>query len=190
MQAIRLAAEAIIAADGVAALTMRDLAVAADVAIGTIYQFFDDKAAVLDTVVRHHMSTFDAVRGRDPCLPPRTLAWPALVDLVFDRIIERSRGNPAYLAIRAEHHLSPDMQRADEVNIAALADTLLAAVAAQEGLTTTARLRTVCLVAVQAAEALLQLAFRLDARGDEVTLTEARRIARVYLADTIAEAKA
>ena len=180
--AIYAAAEKIIATDGVDGLTMRRLAEEAGVPIGTVYQFFTDKPAVLDAVAARHMATFEPlmVELREAA---RDRHWREIVDTMFDRMIERTRGGRVYREILVGHHLSPRMRRADDANIDAVAEVLRSTLVRQEHLTDVPELEKACRVAVLTADALLQLAFRIDPDGDPATLREARRIEHLYLDD-------
>jgi len=185
VQAIYTTAERIVATEGVDGLSMIRLAADAGVPVGTLYGFFEDRAAVLDAIVHRYKD------GYEPTLTEAIHAaagggWRELIDALFDKFIERSRANPAYVAIRAGHYLSADVQREDDANLDAIADLLCGALVAGEGLADTPELSGVCRVGIQAADALLQLAFRLSPEGDPVTLTQARRIEHVYLEDIVA----
>ena len=63
-----------------------------------------------------------------------------------------------------------------------MADRLTGLLAAQLGRAPDAPLRRAVLVAVEAADALLQLAFRADPSGDEAIVGETRELLRAYLA--------
>ena len=56
------------------------------------------------------------------------------------------------------------------------------------GLGDDAQLETAARAGVLVADALLQEAFRSDARGEEALIGEAKRILRLYLADVLAAA--
>src|SRR5262245_63101774 len=61
VEAILAAADAILADRGYEALTVRRIAETAGVPVGSIYQFFPDKAAIVDALGRHYISGFDQV---------------------------------------------------------------------------------------------------------------------------------
>jgi AcrR family transcriptional regulator len=58
---ILAAADAILATEGVEALTIRRIAERAGVSVGTLYQFFPDKGSVVDAVARAYIDEFDAL---------------------------------------------------------------------------------------------------------------------------------
>lgn len=184
MQRLLEAADHVLATEGYAALTVRRLAEEAEVPIGTLYQFFADKAAVVDALARRYIAEFDAMIEL-LVADAESRQWDDVVETVLGAAIEMYRSRPGYLALWIGRHLSPELQQADEVNNAAIADGLRRILIAQHGLPDTSDLERVCRVAVHTSDALLQLAFRLDPNGDEAILAEARRLHRLYLADLI-----
>ncbi|TDC27706.1 TetR/AcrR family transcriptional regulator [Streptomyces sp. 8K308] len=186
VEAILAAADRLLATEGVEAVTTRRIAADAEVPVGTLYQFFDDKDAVLAAVARHHMERHSAAM-RAILHDARGARWFDLVNLVFDRYVELYRQHPGYLAIRAGRYLSRELLQLDEDNNAMVAHQLRRILVAQERLVDSEELAVACRAGVCASEALLQLAFRNAPDGDPVILTEARRIQRLYLADIVAD---
>jgi AcrR family transcriptional regulator len=176
------AADRVLGGEGYAALTMRRLAEEADVPVGTIYQFFPDKAAVIDALARRYIAEFEDMIGALVEEAERE-RWDDVVETVLSGAIAMYRSHPGYLAIWTGRHLSPELQRADDANNAAIAAGLRRILVAQCGLEDDERLERACRVAVHTTDALLQLAFRLDPEGDEAILAEARRLQHLYLAD-------
>jgi AcrR family transcriptional regulator len=177
-------ADQIVADEGFAALTVRRLSDAADVRIGTIYQFFPDKDALVDALARRYIALFD-VMIEELVTRAENERWDDVVDTVIDSAIALYRSHPGYVAIWAGRHLSPALQRADDANNAAIASGLRRILVAQHDLRGGDALARACQVAVHTTDALLQLAFRLDPQGDEAVLAEARRLQRLYLTDLI-----
>jgi AcrR family transcriptional regulator len=180
------AAERLVVREGPAALTMRRLAAEAELPVGSVYQFFTDRQAVLDHLVAQH--GLGQRRLLEDMLPLRgTRPWPDLVDELFDRQCARLRASPAYVAIWVARALSAEEQQRDDEDVEVLASMLAELVTAEESVDPSPALLTGCRVAVQAADALLHLAFRLDPDGDADTLAEARTMLRRYL-EHVAEA--
>ncbi len=188
VEAVLVAADRILATEGVEAATIRRIATDAAVPIGTLYQFFDDKDAILAAVARQHMAAHAAAM-RDILDGARSARWFDLVNLVFDRYVELYRRHPGYLAIRTGRYLSRELLQLDEENNALVAESLREILVSQEQLTDSADLAVACRAGVAASEALLQLAFRDRPEGDPAILAEARRIQRLYLADVVADPK-
>src|SRR5437879_113872 len=98
VQKITAAADRILATEGSDALTIRHLAEVAEVPVGTIYQFFADKNAVVDVIARSYLERFEAVMT-ELVLRAEQTPFVDLVDGVLDAFIEMYRSNPGYLAI-------------------------------------------------------------------------------------------
>lgn len=185
VQRLLEAADHLLATGGFSALTVRGLAEEAGVPVGSIYQFFVDKAGVVDALARRYIGEFDEMIEL-LVADAEARRWDDVVDTVIDAAIAMYRSRPGYLALWIGRHLSPELLQADEANNAAIADGLRRILVAQHGLADDERLARVCQVAVQTTDALLQMAFRLDPQGDEATLGELRRLQRLYLDDLIA----
>jgi AcrR family transcriptional regulator len=178
------AADQVLATEGFGALTVRRLAEQADVPVGTIYQFFTDKRAVVDALARRYIAEFDTMIEAlvDAAESEK---WDDVVEVIIDSAIVMYRSHPGYLAIWTGRHLSPELQQVDDVNNAAIAAGLRRILVAQYGLVDDEQLALQCRVAVQTTDSLLQLAFRLDPEGDGAILAEAKRLQRLYLADMV-----
>ncbi|MFN8194775.1 MAG: TetR/AcrR family transcriptional regulator [Nocardioidaceae bacterium] len=181
------AAEHILATDGVEGLTMRRLSDEAGVPVGTLYQFFVDKQGVVDALVHRHGEATPVLMVEMEQLAADSLPWREILTLVIDRQIRRLRADPAYVAVWANRDLSAQAQREDDRDIETMTDLLRRLLQGQEGLPDTPTLRAYCRVAIQAADSLMHLAFRVDPEGDDVTLVELKRILLLYLDSVVAE---
>jgi AcrR family transcriptional regulator len=177
-------ADQIVATEGFAALTVRRLADAADVRIGTIYQFFPDKDALVDALARRYIAMFDMMI-EDLVAKAERERWDDVVGTMVDAAVALYRSHPGYVAIWTGRHLSPALQQADDANNNAIASGLRRILVLQHGLVDDDMLARACQVAVQTTDAVLQLAFRLDPEGDPAILDEARRLQGLYLTDLI-----
>jgi AcrR family transcriptional regulator len=177
---ILAAADAILAEEGVEALTVRRIAERAGVPVGSLYQFFPDKGSVVDAVARAYIAEFDgaveamvnAAAGGD---------WSDPVGRIVDEFVALYRSHPGYVALWSGRHLSPELARADEANNQLIAAGVQRVLAAQAGVPDGPRLELAVQVAVRAADALLQYAFALSPDGDEAVLTELKNLLRLYL---------
>lgn len=177
-------AEGILEDQGYSALTMRSIAEAAGVPTGTVYQFFEDKATLVDIVVQRNIAGFEEVlSGLTSTV--EELDVDELIDTVFKTFVERNRSNRAYMVIRSAHALRPERQAADDRNIERLARLVRQVLVQRAGVDDSRDVEVACRVAIQAADALLALAFRADPDGDATILAETRRIAHLYMSDII-----
>lgn len=182
IQAMYNAAVQIVSENGVQALNMKAVAEKASVPVDAVYQFFENEAAIMNTIAEQRNSSFAIVLAE-----MRTMVqshdWREILDLVFERMVQRSRSNRAYVAIWTGHYLSTQMENEDQDNIEAMASLLQLVMSRQEGLLDSVELTVACRAATTSASALLQLAFRLNPNGDPDTLTEAKRMVLLYLND-------
>jgi AcrR family transcriptional regulator len=185
VQRLLAAADEVLGNEGFSALTVRRLSEEAGVPVGTIYQFFADKAAVVDALARRYIGEFDEMIEL-LVADAEAHRWDDVVATVIDAAVAMYRSKPGYVALWTGRHLSPELMQADEANNAAIAAGLRRILVAQHGLVDDDDLARRCEVAVVTTDALLQLAFRRDPRGDEAVLGEARRLQRLYLDDIVA----
>jgi AcrR family transcriptional regulator len=179
---ILVAADEVLAADGFEALTVRRIAQAAAVPVGSIYQFFPDKAAVIDALARRYIEEFGAAID-ELTEAAKGSVWNDPVQTLVDAFAQMYRSRPGYVALWTGRHLSPQLAEVDEANNAAIADGVRQVLVAQTGLPDSAGLARISRIAVVVADALLQFAFHDDAEGDELVLGELKALLRLYLAD-------
>lgn len=186
---ILAAADGILSVEGFEALTVRRIAQEAAVPVGSIYQFFPDKAAVVDALAHGYIGEFDAaiahlVEGaRDP---QAEQAWSDPVGRLVDEFAGLYRSRPGYVALWSGRHLSPELARADEANNLAIAAGVRRILVARGILRDDPDLERNAQVAVRVADALLQFAFASAQGGDEAILTELKTLLRLYLKDLAA----
>jgi AcrR family transcriptional regulator len=174
------AADAILSAEGFEALTVRRIAQEAGVPVGSIYQFFPDKAAVVDALAGTYIGEFDAAIERLVADSEAT-RWADPVGTLIDAFAGLYRANPGYVALWSGRHVSPELARADEANNAAIADGVRRILVRQAGLPDGAALARAARLAVVVADALLQFAFRAGPAGDAAVLEELKALLRLYL---------
>jgi AcrR family transcriptional regulator len=176
------AADAILSEEGVTALTVRRIAERADVAVGSIYQFFGDKAAVIDAVARAYLSESDAAIGE---LVRAAEAgegdWSDPVGRMLDTFVALYRSHPGYVAIWSGRHMSAEAALIDDANTELIAAGVLRIMAAQAGLQKGPELELAAQVAVRAANSVLHYAFIRSPRGDDAVLSELKNLMRQYL---------
>jgi AcrR family transcriptional regulator len=185
IQRVLDAAEALLATEGVEALTTTRIAAEADVAVGSLYQYFPDKATIVDALAGRYLDEFEGLMAG---LAEQAASgdWgDDVVDRLIDAYADRYRREPGYRALWFGRHLSPELRDADRRNKAALAEgvrrILLESGMVRDG----DGLRTACRAGVLCADALLVEAFLIDAKGEPALLDEAKRILRTYLADVV-----
>lgn len=165
---------------GYEGLTTTLLAERAGVAIGSVYQFFPDKRAVVQALTQRNLDTYLDKLGSK--LADGSFShWQEIVAAAIDEYIEMHRSAPGFRVLHFgdvvdRHLLAPDRDN-DGVIARALGQVLVVHGNVEPG----PRLDLAMLVAVTTGDALIKLAFRQDPDGDPTILSEAKLIIRDYL---------
>ncbi|MFF3555419.1 TetR family transcriptional regulator [Streptomyces tsukubensis] len=163
-------------------LSTRTVAVRAGVPIGSVYRFFGNKRALVDALAARNLDRYDGrVAERVASLPPGD--WRGLLDAVLDEYVVMKRTAPGFSLVDFGYRIPVGAPPAGAEH--ALADRLTGFLAARTGRDPDAGLRRTVLVAVEAADAVLQLAFRIADEGDTAVIAEARALLRAYLAGAL-----
>ncbi|MEV5409076.1 TetR/AcrR family transcriptional regulator [Thermopolyspora sp. NPDC052614] len=177
---------------GYDALTTKEVARRAGVPIGTFYQFFSDKQGLVRALALRNLDAFfDRVSAR---LARVELAhWTDAVDLMIDEFVDMKHTMPGFgvmdfgevlvtpggPALRGtERLLAGDME-----NNLVVADRLRVFTVELLGAPAGPELDRALVVAVEAADAVLKLAFRVRPDGDPDLIDECKRLVRRYLED-------
>ena len=186
IQRVLDSAEELLATEGVEALTTTRIAGEANVAVGSLYQYFPDKRAIVDALAARYLEEFEGLMDE---MAERAAGerWQAedLVDRLIDAYADRYRREPGYRALWFGRHLSDELRQADRQNKAALADGVRRILTGTRAVRDSKGLRTACFAAVLTADALLVEAFQQDPKGEPALLGEAKRILRCHLADVV-----
>jgi AcrR family transcriptional regulator len=165
-------------------LSTTRIAQRAEVAIGSVYQFFPDKRAVAQALALRNLEEFgDRVSSR---LREQTFAhWTNAVGAVIDIFVEMHRTVAGFSVLRfgdvADLNLLDDA--AD--NNAVVADRLRGLFVEAFGIPDTDDFGRAVAISVEAGDAVLKMAFRRDPEGDPYLLAEAERMLHGYLASHI-----
>nr|WTA00294.1 TetR family transcriptional regulator [Streptomyces sp. NBC_00857] len=178
---------------GYEALSTRAVAVRAGVPIGSVYRFFGNKRAMADALARRNLDTY-AARVTERFAALAASDWRGAVDVVLDEYLAMKRSVPGFALVDFGAQLPlgtrvPASGRtlsdpSSDPN-QRVADRLAALLSSHLGRAPSAALHRTVLVAVEATDALLQLAFRTDASGDPRIVAETRELLRAYLARTL-----
>ncbi|MGW1229276.1 TetR family transcriptional regulator [Streptomyces sp. NPDC001515] len=160
-------------------LSTRAVAARAGVPIGSVYRFFSNKRALADALALRNLDSYaERIAARLADVPADD--WRGAIDAVLDEYLAMKRTVPGFALIDFGAP-APDEDPAGDANqrvAARLADLLSGHLGrpADEDL-----LRSV-LICVEAADALLKLAFRTDSEGDAAIVAETRVLIHAYLA--------
>ena len=160
-------------------LTTTLLAERAGVAIGSVYQFFPDKRAIVQALTLRNLEAYLQRLGSRLSQEQSTHWWGA-VDAAIDEYIAMYRTTPGFRTLHfgdvVDVHLLDD-ERDNNAVIAARIAALLNERYELRGERTEFALG----IAVEAADALIKMAFRRAPNGDVAILDEARSLIKDYL---------
>ncbi|MFG1704702.1 TetR family transcriptional regulator [Nonomuraea sp. M3C6] len=181
---------------GYEALTTKEVARRAEVPIGTFYQFFHDKQGLVRALARRNLEAF--LRRVTERIAVADLGhWTDLVDLAIDEFVDMKRTTPGFAVMDFGEVLTmpggPPVEGTKRAldgtqdNNSVVADRLRSVTLDLLDAPGGRELDCALLVAVEATDAVLKLAFRVDPCGDQVLIAECKRLVRLYLADHLPE---
>ncbi|MFE3827628.1 TetR family transcriptional regulator [Streptomyces sp. NPDC059092] len=174
-------------------LSTRAVAARAGVPIGSVYRFFGNKRAMADALARRNLDRY-AAHITDRLARLDAGDWRGAVDALLDEYLAMKRTVPGFSLVDFGAQLpvgvrrpapAPDRDDPDSEPNHRVARRLTGLLATHLGRTPDAALHRTVLVAVEATDALLQLAFRTDAAGEPGIVAETRELLRGYLAKTL-----
>jgi AcrR family transcriptional regulator len=161
-------------------LTTTLLAERAGVAIGTVYQFFPDKRAVVAALTMRNMEAY--VRRLSERMSDAGMSrWVDAVDLALDEYINMHRHVPGFRTLHFGDVIDLNLLDPDRDNNSVIVEQLAQLLSRHFGMTRDDKLEFALAMAVEMADALVKAAFRYQVDGDERILGEAKEIVRDYL---------
>jgi AcrR family transcriptional regulator len=158
---------------GYESLTTRAVAERAGSSIGSLYQFFADKAALVAAFGQRNLDRFtERITASLEAGPPGD--WTALVDVVLDEYVAMRRTVPGFGIVDFAQLGSDETSDRVAGQLTELTASVLTMPATDE-------LRRALRVAVEVAEALVRLAFRANPSGSPELLAETRQVILRYL---------
>lgn len=170
---------------GYEALTTTLIAKRAGVAVGSLYQFFPDKRAVVQALTQRNLERFiAAVNERLSTLDPKN--WWDVVDSLLDIYLRMHREVPGFSRVHfgdvVDVRLLDDRRTNNRVITDSLADLIIEHVGVERE-----ELILPISIAVEATDGLLNLAFRTDPQGDPDVIAETKALIKGYLAGKFGE---
>ncbi|MGY0063169.1 TetR family transcriptional regulator [Streptomyces sp. LZ34] len=175
-------------------LSTRAVAERAGVPIGSVYRFFSNKRAMAEALAHRNLDEY-AARVTERLAESGTAAtdgtggggWREAMDVVVDEYLAMKRGAPGFALVEFGMPV-PVTAPPDQPNHL-VADRLRELLGERLGLEESGeageRVRVAFLLAVETADALLRLAFRVDPDGDPVIVAETKELLRSYLAGVL-----
>lgn len=162
-------------------LSTTKVAQRADVAIGSVYQFFPDKRAMTQELALRNLEMFGDRVAR-AFTEDDFAHWYDAVGTVIEIFVDMHRTVPGFRVLRFGDIADVRLLDGAAENNAVVADRLRSLFVEAFAVPDTDDLARALVVAVEAADAVLKLAFH-DARdGDPALLAEAERLITGYLA--------
>lgn len=160
-------------------LTTTMLAERARVAIGSVYQFFPDKQAVIRALMLRNLEVYlDRLSAR---LEHATCEhWWDVLDLGIDEYAAMHREIPGFRTLHIGQIAEPS-QDGEQDSTAVIAERLVGLMVERFGFEERAELRFAMTIAVEVSHALVRRAFRRDPQGDPALLAECVIMIREYL---------
>lgn len=161
-------------------LTTTLIAQRAEVAIGSVYQFFGDKRAVVRALDVRYLDEY-TTRLERYLSDAKPRHWSQFVDAAIDEYIDMHRTVPGFRTLHfgdaVDVHLMDEERSNDDV----LTERLHELTAAHFAFGDDKTARLILTVSVATGDALIKLAFRHDSEGDDTILDEAKVLLRDYL---------
>ncbi|MCX4992005.1 MULTISPECIES: TetR/AcrR family transcriptional regulator [unclassified Streptomyces] len=160
-------------------LSTRAVAQRAGVPIGSVYRFFGNKRAMADALAQRNLELY-AERVTQRLREGDGGDWRAAMDAVLDEYLAMKRTAPGFSLVDFGNQI-PVGARYTEPNTR-VADRLTDLLSGYLDRTPDEDLRRSFLIAVETADTLVHLAFRVAPEGDERIIEETRELLRAYLA--------
>lgn len=157
----------------------------AGVAVGSLYQFFPDKRAVVQALTLRNLERFMAnvVQRFDSA---ELEHWWDAVDSMFDAYVEMHRTVPAFSRLHFGDVVDTRLLDEGKDNNAVIAEGLAALISERFG-RSMEELQLPVAVAIEAADGVLKFAFRRNDRGDQVVVDEAKALIKGYLSTRLGD---
>lgn len=157
-------------------LSTRAVAQRAGVPIGSVYRFFGNKRQMADALAQRNLERFSEQVGER--LKGADGGWREALDAVLDEYLAMKRTAPGFSLVDFGNQI-PVGARAEPNH--RVADRLTELLSGYLDRDPDDDLRRAFLIAVETADTLVHLAFRMTPDGDERIIAEAREMLRAYL---------
>lgn len=161
-------------------LTTAMVAERAGASIGTVYRYFPDRIAVLQSLSARYRTEY--IEEIQSVLATDSFEnWLQAVDAVIDATVGVFASKPGYRSLRFGDVIDVRPIESDHTNAHIVASVLAASFVKRYELEDGEALLFHCEIAVQLIDSLLARAFTLDAKGDQKVIEETRTVVHRYL---------
>lgn len=179
------ASAALIAEIGYDGLTTTLIAKRAGVAVGSLYQFFPDKRAVVQALTQRNLERFMAAVSEQVHAADHKHWWD-LVDAMLDIYLQMHRDVQGFSQVHFGDVVDTRLLDESRDNNGVVTDAVVQVLSGNFGLTEE-QLALPISVAITSADGLLKLAFRSNPLGDQQIVDETKHLLKVYLASRLGE---
>ena len=158
-------------------LSTRAVAQRAGVPIGSVYRFFGNKRQMADALAQRNLERYTA-RVTERLKAAGDGDWQVAMDAVLDEYLAMKRTAPGFSLVDFGNQIPVGTRGEPNTRVADRLTDLLSGYLDREP---DDDLRRTFLIAVETADTLVHLAFRMDPAGDERIIVEAREMLRAYL---------
>ncbi|GKQ36323.1 TetR/AcrR family transcriptional regulator [Streptomyces sp. A012304] len=162
---------------GYDALSTRAVAQRAGVPIGSVYRFFGNKRQMADALAQRNLERYSE-RVTERLKDARRGDWRAAMDAVLDEYLAMKRTAPGFSLVDFGNQIPVGSRSEPNHRVADRLTLLLADYLDREP---DDDLNRTFLIAVETADTLVHLAFRIDPEGDAKVIEETRELLRAYL---------
>jgi AcrR family transcriptional regulator len=164
---------------GYDALSTRAVALRAEVPIGSVYRFFGNKRQMVDALAQRNLERFTEQVG-ERLKTAGEGGWRSAMDAVLDEYLAMKRTAPGFSLVDFGNQIPVGARNAEPNH--RVADRLTELLSGYLDREPDEDLRRCFLIAVETADTLVHLAFRMAPGGDEKIIAEARELLQAYLA--------
>ncbi|WP_049571113.1 TetR family transcriptional regulator [Nonomuraea sp. SBT364] len=165
---------------GYEALSTTRIAERAGVAIGSVYQFFPDKRAITQELTRRNVEQFVTRVGRR-FMEEDYRGWWEAVEAIIDEYVAMHRSVPGFKSLHFGDVVDLNLLDSDSDNNTVIAGRLRGLLLKEFGLADSHQLDVAVLVAVEAGDAVLKLAFRREPDGSPEIIDAAKQLVCGFL---------
>jgi AcrR family transcriptional regulator len=160
-------------------LSTRAVAQRAAVPIGSVYRFFGNKRQMVDALAQRNLERYSE-RVTQRLRQAGDGGWREAMDAVLDEYLEMKRTAPGFSLVDFGNQIPVGARQAEPNH--RVADRLTELLSGYLDREPDEELRRVFLIAVETADTLVHLAFRVAPEGDQKIIEEMREMLRAYLA--------
>lgn len=167
-------------------LTTAMVAERAGASIGTVYRYFPDRIAVLQSVAARAIDRFSD-RVRTTLGGRQYGTWWDAIEALIDQGVDAFAKEPAFAALRFGDVLDLRPRETTRTGSSQVSEVIAPVLVSQYGFKDNADLAFRLEVVFQLVDSLLARAFAFEARGDKHYIDEAKQVAHSYLVDVYGE---